>query len=63
MRAKVQVNSTARRPYEVTCASSNTLACGDHRRLEATRTDLIEATVQALAGGSDPRLDQSRAHA
>ncbi len=61
MSARVQVNPAARRAYDVTFASSNTLRCGDHRRFEATRADLIEATVQAIAGGSVPRLDQSRA--
>lgn len=61
MSAKVQVNPAARHSYEAPCASSNTLDCGDHARLATARADLIEATVQAIAGGSVPRLDQSRA--
>ena len=42
-------------------ASSNTLQgrAGEHG--EALRASLIEATVQAIAAGSDPRLTDSRA--
>jgi hypothetical protein len=62
MSARVKVNPAVRRSYEAALASSNTLMCGDRGRAQTTRAGLIEATVQALAGGSDPRLDQSRAH-
>ncbi len=63
MSARVQVNPAVRQAYRAPCASSNTLQCADRGRAEATRADVIEATVQALSQRSDPRLDQTLAPA
>jgi hypothetical protein len=54
--AQMRVNRTATRSYEWTRESSHTLEGRDPDRPEALRADAIEATVQAIATASDPRL-------
>jgi hypothetical protein len=58
--AALQVNSGAQRAYEVNQSGSHTLQSRDFEDREALRARLIEATVEAIAEGSDPRLNGSR---
>ena len=46
--------------FEVIPESSHTLQNRDREQPEALRARLIEATVEAVAGGSAPRLCSSR---
>jgi hypothetical protein len=54
--AKMQVNRAVARPYRAARDSSNTLGSRNRERAETLRADAIEATVQAIATASDPRL-------
>jgi hypothetical protein len=61
MGARMRVTRTAGASYGVAHTSSNTLQSRAGGHSEALRASLIEATVQAIAAGSDPRLADSRA--
>jgi hypothetical protein len=61
MDARMRVNRATQRSYGVACESSNTLEHRDASRRDKLRAELIEATVQAVAEGGDPRLGSSRA--
>jgi hypothetical protein len=52
----MRVNHATARSYGLTRESSNTLQSLDREDAEPARSDLIEATVEALATGSNPRL-------
>lgn len=56
MRAGMRVNRGVARSYRVACGSSNTLQTRDREHSGALRARAIEATVQAIATGSVPRL-------
>lgn len=56
MDASMRLNRSVGACYGVTPASSHALASGDRGQLKALRTKPIEATVPAIAAGSDPRL-------
>ncbi len=58
----MRVNRTAAQSYGVTRESSNTLQSFDRERVRPVRGDLIEAAVQAIGTGSDPRLVRTLAH-
>jgi hypothetical protein len=55
-----EVNPAAQRAFEVHPSGSNTLQSRDSGSGETVRATLIEATVDAIAVGSAPRLHQSR---
>ncbi len=61
MNARMRVNRAVQRSYEVTRESSNTLQSRDREHTATLRAGLIDATVQAIAAGSNPRLVKSRA--
>jgi hypothetical protein len=46
--------------YELSESGSHTLQSRDFEDAEALRARLIEAAVEAVAAGSDPRLTRSR---
>ena len=56
MNARIGVNRALARSFDVAAGSSNTLQSRGREHPEALRSSLIEATVVAIAGGSDPRL-------
>jgi hypothetical protein len=56
MSAEMRVNRAAARSYGVTRESSNTLQSHARGRGRPLRGELIEAAVQAIATGSNPRL-------
>ncbi len=56
MNARIAVNRALARSYDVAPGSSNTLQSREREHPETLRSRLIEATVVAIAGGSDPRL-------
>ncbi len=58
--ASLQVNSALRRGYEINQSGSHTLQSRDFEDAQTLQTRLIDATVQALAEGSGPRLYGSR---
>jgi hypothetical protein len=60
MDAGAQVNPAVDPGYEITRNGSHTLQHRDSEDTETLRARLIEATVQAIAEGSGPRLDGSR---
>jgi hypothetical protein len=60
MDAGMRVNATADPGYEITQNGSHTLESRDFEDRETLRARLIEATVDALADGSGPRLPRSR---
>jgi hypothetical protein len=60
MDATLQVNSTVRHGYGLNQSGSHTLQSRDLEDTEALRAKVIEATVQAIAHGSGPRLGRSR---
>jgi hypothetical protein len=61
MNARMRVNRAIEQSYDVACESSNTLERRDTRHGETLRLELIEATVQAVAAGSVPRLGRTLA--
>lgn len=63
MSSSVRVNRTVEASFSMAHASSNTLQSGDRLCTEARRARLIEATVEAIAAGNDPRLAETLAHA
>lgn len=56
MNARIGVDRALARSYTAASESSNTLQSRDREHREALRARLIEATVAAIAGVSDPRL-------
>jgi hypothetical protein len=60
MDAAIQVNSSVKHDYEIHQSGSHTLQSRDFEDPETLRTRLIEATVEAIADGSGPRLSRSR---
>jgi hypothetical protein len=60
MDAAVDVNSAVQHGYELNQRGSHTLQSRDCEDTETLRARLIEATVQAIADGSGPRLGRSR---
>ncbi len=59
MNARMRVNRAIEQSYDVACESSNTLEHRDAGHGETLRAELIEATVQAVAAGSVPRLGRT----
>jgi hypothetical protein len=59
--AALHLNSGVQGTYEISGSGSHTLQSRDVEDAETLRTRLIEATVEALADGSNPRLMRSRA--
>jgi hypothetical protein len=60
MDAAVDVNSAVQHGYELHQGGSHTLQSREFEDTETLRARLIEATVQAIADGSGPRLRRSR---
>jgi hypothetical protein len=60
MDAAPKVNATLQPAFEIKQSGSHTLQSRDFDDAPDLRARLIEATVQALADSSDPRLSQSR---
>jgi hypothetical protein len=60
MDAITRVSCPVQPSYAVSQRASHTLQNGDRERAEARRAKLIEATVEAIAEGSHPRLVASR---
>lgn len=60
MDAGVRVTRAVKPSCGLTQSSSHTLESKDSERSEVLRTRFIDATVEAIAGGSGPRLVQSR---
>jgi hypothetical protein len=60
MDAGVRVNRAVKPSCGLTQSSSHTLESRDSERTQALRDRFIDATVEAIAGGSGPRLVQSR---
>ena len=58
--AGMRVNSALDPAHEINRSGSHTLQKRDREQAEALRASLIEATVEALADGTDPRLAGSR---
>jgi hypothetical protein len=54
------VNPAMQRAFEINQSGSHTLQSRDFKDPETLRTRLIEATVQAIAEASGPRLKRSR---
>ncbi len=63
MSSSVRMNRTVEASFPVTPASSNTLQSGPRGSTGAQRAHLIEATVEAIASGCDPRLAETLARA
>jgi hypothetical protein len=57
------VNTAVQPAFEISEAASHTLQKRGREHREALRAQLIEATVEAIAGGGHPRLDTSRSWA
>jgi hypothetical protein len=60
MDAALQVDSAVQHGYEINRSGSHTLQSRDFGDPQDRRARLIEATVEAIADGSDPRLMRSR---
>jgi hypothetical protein len=60
LEATAKVNPTAQPSLEVNSRSSNTLQRRDFDTTEALHAQIIQATVEAIAEGSGPRLGGSR---
>jgi hypothetical protein len=60
MDAAPEVNPKVQPAFEISQSGSHTLQSRDFGDTEDLRARLIEATVQALAEGSGPRLSRSR---
>ena len=58
--AAPEVNATLQPAFEINQSGSHTLQSRDFEDAQDLRARLIEATVQALADGSGPRLPRSR---
>jgi hypothetical protein len=58
--AAPELNSTVQPAFEINECGSHTLQSRDFEDTKGLRASLIEATVQAIAEGSGPRLRQSR---
>lgn len=61
--ATSRVNCAVQPFFEVSQRTSHTLQSRDRTHDESLRAKLIEATVEALADGSGPRLGTSRSWA
>jgi hypothetical protein len=61
MNARMRVNRAIEQSFDVACESSNTLKHSNARHGDTLRVELIEATVQAVAAGSVPRLGRTLA--
>ena len=60
MDARTRVNQAVQPPYRTSGTISHTLQKRDRKRSDAQRLLLFETVVEAIAGGSDPRLAPSR---
>jgi hypothetical protein len=60
MDAVLDVNSAVQHGYELSRRGSHTLQSRDFEDAPDLRAMLIDATVQAIADGSGPRLVRSR---
>jgi hypothetical protein len=60
MDASSEIKPRMQPAFEINQSGSHTLQSRDFGDSETLRTRLIEATVQALADGSGPRLQRSR---
>jgi hypothetical protein len=58
--ATSRLNCAVQPSFELSQRGSHTLQSRDRVRDETLRARLIEATVEAIADGSDPRLATSR---
>ena len=63
MKASMRLNCAVVPSYRVASGGSHTLRNCDREPADARRANLLEDTVQALAGDGDPRLVWSRAPA
>lgn len=63
MDAGVRANPAVEPAFEIGQSGSHTLQSRDLGYAETLRTRLIEATVEAIADGSAPRLSRSRSWA
>ncbi len=61
MNARMRVNRAVAQRYELTGESSNTLQSRDREPAEAFHARSLDATVEAIVQGTDPRLVRSRA--
>jgi hypothetical protein len=60
LEAAMATRAPVPRAFEINSRGSNTLQSRDFEDAECVRARLIEATVEAIAHGSSPRLRQSR---
>ncbi len=60
MDATMRLDCAVHPSYQVIESGSHTLQGSDHEDTESLRARLIDATVEAVAGASAPRLSSSR---